>query len=198
MLSAPVTEASAVTDLSSCQLCGLHAHRTRVVPGFGNRNADIILIGEAPGAEENRRGLPFIGPAGRRLDALLERVGLARSELWLTNILHCRPPKNDIRAWPDAVLTCPDAWLNTEIQTVSPCVILVMGATAGARYLPGYSVSEMAGLQRVLPDGKIVVGSPHPSAALRSGGTWNKWDEMIYGSLKRVVELVKEGERCLR
>ncbi|KKN72496.1 hypothetical protein LCGC14_0410000 [marine sediment metagenome] len=180
-------------DMLSCTSCELHRTRTQVVPGHGNPNADIMGIAEAPGAEEDKQGLPLVGPAGKRLDVILERVPLDREEIFLTNVVKCRPPRNDLRAHPNALVTCPPLWLDAEIQEVNPKVIVAFGTIAGNLSFPGSRAYDMATLQRMLPDGRIVVGSVHPSHALRTGGTWNMQDQSILDSLRRAVTLVSEG-----
>jgi DNA polymerase len=150
-----------------------------------------MLVAEAPGKveEEHREPQPLVGPAGRRLNMILAKVPLDRAELWLSNVAKCRPPSNDLRPYPNTVILCPQLWLDGEIQIVQPAVILALGATAGARWFPGYQASEMADMQRVLPDGRVVCGAFHPSYGLRRGGDWNSIDESIRKSLLRAKEL---------
>ncbi len=182
-------------DLLSCTQCPLHETRKVVVPGHGNPHARIMLVAEAPGKveEEHREPQPLVGPAGRRLNMILERVPLDRASLWLTNTVKCKAPSNDLRPYPNTVILCPQLWLDKEIAEVKPLCIVTLGATSGARYFPGLRVMEMAELQRVLPDGTVVVGSPHPSYALRTGGEWNRIDESIRKSLLRAKEIVDES-----
>jgi DNA polymerase len=178
-------------DLLNCTQCPLYSTRKAVVPGHGDVHARIMLVAEAPGRveEEHQEPQPLVGPAGRRLDMILERVPLDRSLLYLSNVIKCRPPSNDLRPYPNTIILCPQLWLDGEIQTIKPAVILALGATAGARWFPGYQASEMADMQRVLPDGTCVVGSFHSSYALRRGGEWNSIDESIRQSLLRAKEL---------
>ncbi len=180
-------------DLLSCTQCPLHSTRKAVVPGHGNPHARIMLVAEAPGKveEEHREPQPLVGPAGRRLNMILERVPLDRASLWLTNTVKCKAPSNDLRPYPNTVILCPQLWLDGEIKTIKPTVIVSLGATAGARWFPGYTASEMAGMQRVLPDGTCVVGSFHPSHGLRRGGDWNTIDASIKRSLVRAKELIE-------
>lgn len=180
-------------DLLSCTQCPLHKTRKAVVPGHGNSHARIMLVAEAPGKveEEHREPQPLVGPAGGRLDMILERVPLDRAGLWLTNTIKCRPPKNDLRPYPNTMILCPQLWLDGEIAEVKPICIVTLGATAGARYFPGYQASEMADMQRVLPDGTCVVGAFHPSYGLRRGGDWNSIDESIRKSLLRAKEVAE-------
>ena len=180
----------ATPDLLTCTECPLHLTRKAVVPGHGNPNARIMLIAEAPGKVEEEKVEPLVGPAGQRLDRILAQVPLDRQDLYLSNVVKCKPPQNNLRPYPNTIVLCPQLWLDREIEHVKPAVICTLGATAGARYFPGLRAMEMAELQRVLPDGTIIVGSPHPSYALRTGGVWNKIDESIKQSLVRAKEVI--------
>lgn len=176
----------ALIEHLTCTSCALHETRNRVVPGHGNPKARIAFIGEGPGSEEDKVGEPFVGPAGRRLNLLLGRVGLRREEVWYDNTISCRPPGNDIRAHPNSVIVCPSLWLLPKLEQVGVRVIVAMGRTAGALYFPGKMAHELATLARFLPDGRVVVGSYHPSYALREG----PWvEESIVGSFRRAKEL---------
>jgi DNA polymerase len=173
----------------ACTSCRLHQTRRTVVPGHGDPNATIALVGEAPGVAEDATGEPFLGRAGQRLDQLLSDVGASRADLWVTNVIRCRPVGNAIRSYPDAVATCPGLWLATELASLTNLkVIVLMGATAGALFLPGLRAKELAQTARALPaapsNGKLVVGAYHPSYALREG----PWvSDSIRGSLRRAM-----------
>lgn len=169
----------------ACTSCRLHTTRKSVVPGHGNPEASIALVGEAPGAKEDREQLPFIGPAGERLDQLLADVGASRDALWVTNMIRCRPVGNAIRSYPDAVSTCPSLWLKPELAMLMNLkVIVLMGATAGSLFLSGLRAKELAQTARALPDGRIICGAYHPSYALREG----PWvSESIRESLRRAM-----------
>src|SRR3990167_2398464 len=108
-----------------------------------------MLVGEAPGADEDDQGVPFVGPAGRKLDSLLAQVGIARADLFVSNLVHCRPPDNDLRPYPSATFKCPPLWLEKEIEAVDPAVIVALGITAGTCFFPGIgSAHELAGTAR--------------------------------------------------
>ncbi|HEV2034503.1 MAG TPA: uracil-DNA glycosylase, partial [Candidatus Dormibacteraeota bacterium] len=94
MLSALEELTELHAEVRSCKNCGLHATRTQAVPGVGPCPADILIVGEAPGFNEDRQGEPFVGAAGKLLDTLLSRIGLSRSDVYITNVLKCRPPMN--------------------------------------------------------------------------------------------------------
>ena len=176
----------------ACQQCSLWMHRQQVVPGHGNPNADIAFVAEAPGVEEDRIGEPLVGPAGKRFNRQLAAAGLKREDCWLDNTVHCRPPDNDLRRYPDAQLRCPPLWLFPVLQQVKPRVIVALGRTAGALWLPGYDAHAIAELARHTGE-YIVVGALHPSYAQRLGGEWNDADDSIVRSIKRAVELLATG-----
>lgn len=115
-----------------CERCRLHQGRTQAVFGVGNRQAPLMLIGEAPGAEEDRRGEPFVGRAGKLLDEMLYAIGFSREAVYITNVIKCRPPKNrDPR--PDEVAAC-EPYLRRQLELVAPRLIVALGRVA-AQYL---------------------------------------------------------------
>lgn len=175
----------------ACEQCSLHQWRTQVVPGHGNPDADIAFVAEAPGVEEDRLGEPLVGPAGKRLDRHLTALGLTRDMVWLDNTVHCRPPDNDLRRFPDAQLRCPPLWLFPVLQQVRPKVIVAMGRTAGALWFPGMAAHELSRLARSTGE-YLVVGAYHPSAALRESGDWNALDDSIVASIRRAILLAEE------
>ena len=154
--------------VAECRLCQLHEGRTQTVFGVGDVNADWMLIGEAPGAEEDRRGEPFVGRAGKLLDAMLQAVGLARDEVFITNILKCRPPNNrDPR--PEEVLSCEN-YLVQQINTVKPRLILALGRVAAQNLLKSETpIGKMRGKRYHYGDPPVpVVVTYHPAYLLRS------------------------------
>ena len=162
-----------------CQRCDLAAGRTRTVFGVGDRGARCLVIGEAPGAEEDRRGEPFVGRAGQLLNAMLAAIGLAREQVFIANILKCRPPNNrDPR--PEEVLACR-GYLERQIELVAPGLILAVGRIS-AQNLLGVDtpIGRMRGKlhsygQRSIP----VVVTYHPAYLLRSPGEKRKaWDDL--------------------
>lgn len=119
--------------VAACTACGLHATRTQTVFGVGNRQADLMVIGEAPGAEEDRQGEPFVGRAGQLLNSMLRAVGLAREQVYIANVLKCRPPKNrDPR--PEEAMCCAP-YLKRQIALLQPRLILAVGRVAAQNLL---------------------------------------------------------------
>ena len=154
--------------VAGCRLCQLHEGRTQAVFGVGDVNADWMLIGEAPGAEEDRRGEPFVGRAGKLLDAMLQAVGLAREQVFIANILKCRPPNNrDPR--PEEVLACEN-YLEQQINTVKPRLILALGRVAAQNLLKAETpIGKMRGKRYHYGDPPVpVVVTYHPAYLLRA------------------------------
>lgn len=133
-----------LATLPSCKRCQLSQTRTRVVVGSGDTNARVMCIGEAPGRNEDEGGAPFIGAAGRVLDEFLQRAQLTRDEIYVTNVVKCRPPQNR-NPYDDEVRACKP-WLDAQIDATAPDVIVIFGAVA-ARALLGADLlmSELAG-----------------------------------------------------
>mgnify|MGYP001572486819 CR=1 FL=1 len=187
----------------SCTSCVLHTQgRTQVVPGHGSSDAKIAFVGEAPGADEDREGLPFIGKAGERFNQQLEAMGIKREDCWIDNRVKCRPPNNQLRAYPDAVVKCPQLWLMPTLASIRPHVVVTLGATAGDLWFPGIKATALSQLARavttdyvtgiVINDGQVirkwsyvVVGAFHPSFALRHGPFPNSVDSSIMASMAR-------------
>ena len=161
-------------EASGCTRCKLSQSRTQVVFGRGDATADLVVVGEAPGGEEDRRGLPFVGPAGKFLDLLLAATGFPRDSVYICNVLKCRPPNNrDPQA--DEVASCSE-WLHRQLELIQPKVLLAVGKFAG-QMLSGReaSISSLRGVvhsYRGIP----VVATYHPAYLLRSPGairgTW--------------------------
>ena len=154
--------------VAECRLCPLHENRTRTVFGVGDVNADLMLIGEAPGAEEDRRGEPFVGRAGKLLDAMLRSLDTSREQVFIANILKCRPPNNrDPR--PEEVTACSD-YLQQQISAVKPKLILALGRVAAQNLLRTETpIGKMRGQRYQYGDPPVpVVVTYHPAYLLRS------------------------------
>jgi uracil-DNA glycosylase len=156
-----------VTTMAGCPACPLALSRTRVVPGVFPRGARVLLVGEAPGADEDAAGLPFVGRSGRLLDQLLAEAGLARTDLAVCNVVKCRPPANRAPR-PAEVATCRP-WLDRQVQLVDPAVVVTLGATA-LRWALGRAAKLSEAHGRPHPFGeRLLVATYHPAAALRFG-----------------------------
>jgi DNA polymerase len=167
--------------VASCVLCDLHATRTNTVCGAGNRHADWMVIGEAPGADEDKQGEPFVGRAGELLTAMLQAIGLKREQVYITNILKCRPPQNrDPR--PDEVQCCLP-YLRRQIELVQPKVILAIGRVAAQNLVERDEPMKAMRGQRFEYDdtGIPVVVTYHPAYLLRSPGEKRKaWQDLQF------------------
>jgi len=150
-------------EAAVCTRCNLHYSRKLAVPGEGPPDAEILFIGEGPGFHENQQGRPFVGAAGRLLDELLEKIGLKRSEVFITNIVKCRPPSNRDPE-PQEIEACSD-YLDRQIQAINPKVIVTLGRFSMNRYLPNAKISEIHG-QAMNVKGRTIVAMYHPAAAL--------------------------------
>lgn len=150
-------------EIVACQRCPLARTRLKAVSGEGPANARIMFIGEAPGWHENQQGRPFVGPAGQFLDELLAAIGLKRSEVYITNIVKCRPPNNR-DPQPAEIEACRD-YLERQIAAICPRVIVTLGRYSLQHFLPGATISKVHGQPRTV-DGRVVVPMYHPAAAL--------------------------------
>jgi len=176
--------------VAGCTRCQLHQHRTQTVFGVGNRDADWMIIGEAPGAEEDRRGEPFVGRAGKLLDEMLRAVGLDRSTAFIANILKCRPPNNRDPSAGEAA-ACR-GYLERQIDMVNPRVILAVGRIAAQHLLHSDApVGRMRGRVHSLNNRQVpVVVTYHPAYLLRSPSQKRKvWDD-----LRLAMQTVKESQ----
>ena len=151
-----------------CTRCGLHATRTQTVFGVGRRDAALMVIGEAPGAEEDRQGEPFVGPAGQLLNAMLRAIKLRREDVYIANILKCRPPNNRDPK-PEEAATCTP-YLNRQIELLRPRVMLGLGRVAGQWLLQSeLSIGRLRGQVSQYGDAGVpLVVTYHPAYLLRS------------------------------
>ncbi len=147
----------------ACTACPLHRGRTHAVPGDGPSDALIMFIGEAPGFYEDQQGLPFVGAAGRFLNELLEKSGISRKQVFITNVIKCRPPGNRDPE-PDEVAACK-SYLDTQIEVISPRVVVTLGRHSMARAFPEEKISLIHGQPRTV-SGQVYFPMYHPAAAL--------------------------------
>jgi DNA polymerase len=135
-----------------------------LVPGEGNPDAGVVFVGEAPGASEDKLGRPFVGSAGKLLDALLEQAGLERGDVFITNVVKARPPKNRDPRADEVAHHLP--WLTAQLEVIAPRVIVPLGRHAMARFVEGVTITEAHGRPVEQDDGRLVVPWYHPAAAL--------------------------------
>lgn len=149
--------------VSTCIKCELHHSRSKGVPGEGPSGAEIMFIGEGPGFHENMQGRPFVGAAGDFLVELLAGIGLKREQVFITNVVKCRPPGNR-DPHPDELQACAP-YLERQMQIINPKVIVTLGRFSMARFIPNAKISEIHG-QPIRVKGMLVVPFYHPAAAL--------------------------------
>jgi DNA polymerase len=162
-MSASLELQQVATEVAGCTACKLHLSRKLAVPGEGPADSDILFIGEGPGFHENEQGRPFVGAAGAFLEELLASVGLSREQVFITNIVKCRPPGNRDPQGPE-IESCSE-YLERQIRAINPKIIVTLGRFSMARFLPNARISSIHGrAQR--SGGRTVVAMYHPAAAL--------------------------------
>ena len=150
-------------EVRVCQKCALAAGRKNAVPGEGPANAELLLIGEGPGFNEDQQGRPFIGASGQFLTELLLEAGYKREEVFIANVVKCRPPGNRDPA-PDEIAACAP-YLDRQIELINPKVIVTLGRFSMSRYFPGAKISAIHGQAKKIND-RTIVAMFHPAAAL--------------------------------
>jgi len=168
------TLADLAREVSICKKCALAQGRTRAVPGEGPENAALMFIGEGPGFHEDQQGRPFVGAAGQFLDELLQSIGLQRADVYITNVVKCRPPGNR-DPQPEEIAAC-QPYLDRQIALIKPQVIVTLGRYSMARAFPYEKISAIHGRPRKV--GEIVyVPMFHPAAALHQPSLRNTVEE---------------------
>lgn len=169
-----------------CTRCPLHEDRIRAVPGEGSPNADLMLIGEGPGFHEDKQARPFVGASGKFLEELLDDIGYKREEVFIANVVKCRPPGNR-DPQPDELNACKD-YLDRQIELVDPKVIVTLGRFSMYRYFPGASISKIHGQPKRV-DERLIVPMFHPAAALHQP----KWRPLIIEDFAKLPQFIKEA-----
>lgn len=172
-------------EVNVCEKCPLHQGRTNAVPGEGNPNADIMFIGEGPGFHEDRQGRPFVGASGQFLEQMLNGIGLKREDVFIANVVKCRPPGNrDPQA--DEIEACRD-YLDRQILLIDPKVIVTLGRFSMARYFPKARISRIHGQPKKVGN-RLVVPFYHPAAALHQGSL----RPVVEEDFKKLPELIEQ------
>lgn len=177
---------SLVAEVSRCTRCLLHRGRTKAVPGAGPENADIMFIGEAPGFHEDQQGLPFVGAAGSFLDELLESINLKRDQVYITNVIKCRPPGNR-DPLPEEVAACK-SYLDRQIELIQPKLVVTLGRFSMARAFPKARISHIHGQPRKI-SGVIYYPMYHPAAALHQPSL----RPIVEDDMRRIPELIAQA-----
>ncbi|MBC7263858.1 MAG: uracil-DNA glycosylase [Chloroflexi bacterium] len=150
-------------EIAACQKCGLAKGRTHTVPGEGPKNATLMFIGEAPGFHEDRQGRPFVGAAGEFLEELLSSIGLRREEVYICNVIKCRPPNNRDPLFTEIEACRP--YLDRQIELINPRVIITLGRFSMARFFPQSNISKIHGQPKKVGN-RVIIPVYHPAAAL--------------------------------
>ena len=177
-----------VEEITSCTLCSLSEKRTNAVPGEGSLTADIFFIGEGPGFYEDRDGRPFVGPSGKFLDELLASIGLRRQDVYITNMVKCRPPNNR-DPLPGEIRAC-QPYLDRQLDLISPKIVVTLGRYSFNKLFPGESISKARGKPRRWND-ITVYPMYHPAAALHNPAL----RPVIESDFGRLPSLVEEAAR---
>jgi uracil-DNA glycosylase family 4 len=178
-------------QIAVCEKCILHKSRVKAVPGDGPEKADIMFIGEAPGFHENQRGLPFVGAAGKFLDDLLEKIGLRREDVFITNVVKCRPPGNR-DPQPSEIEACR-RYLDWQIKLIQPKMIITLGRFSMARYFPNVKISQIHGKPRKM-EGVIYYPMYHPAAALHQPSLRRTVEEDVLKIPELLVQIDEMAE----
>lgn len=173
-------------QVSVCTRCALQHSRKHAVPGEGPANAEIMFIGEGPGFHENEQGRPFVGAAGKVLDDLLAKIDLKRSDVFIGNVVKCRPPGNR-DPMPEELAACSE-YLERQIQAINPKVVVTLGRYSLAHFMPNVKISAVHGQARQVK-GRLVVAMYHPAAGLHQRSLMST----IEDDFKRIPELIAKA-----
>lgn len=177
-------------EVAACTRCALHASRKMAVPGEGPADAEIMCIGEGPGFHENEKGRPFVGAAGKFLEELLGAAGLKRGEVWIGNVVKCRPPGNR-DPLPDELSMCNE-YLERQIKAINPSIIITLGRFSMAKFLPGAKISSVHGQLKKI-GGLYVIPMFHPAAALHQASL----KPAILADFAKLPQMLDEARRGL-
>ena len=180
--------------IALCHLCEIAKYRCKVVPGEGAENADVMFIGEAPGWHEDQQGRPFVGPAGQFLEQLLASIGLKREQVYIANVIKCRPTGNR-DPLPVEMQNCRK-WLERQIEIIHPKMIVTLGRYSMAMFFPGKSISKIHGTAQ-RRDSVLYYAMYHPAAALHQQSLRRTIEEdmLKIPSLLAQVETMTEVEQ---
>lgn len=169
----------------SCTKCSLSRSRINAVPGKGNPKAEIVFIGEAPGRNEDLKGEPFVGAAGKILSDALDSVGLSRDDVFITNVVKCRPPNNRVPLQEEKD-TC-SKYLSVELDIIKPKIICIMGNTAYGSILGGNSITKNRG-KIIEKNGQLYFLTIHPAAAIYN----QELKSILKNDMEKLIEIVDQ------
>ncbi len=174
-------------EIALCRQCEIAKNRTKVVPGEGAEDAGLLFIGEAPGWHEDQQGRPFVGPAGQYLDELLTSINLKRQQVYIANVIKCRPPQNR-DPLPVEISNCRK-WLDRQIELIRPRIIVTLGRYSMARFFPGKTISKIHGTAEKRED-ILYYAMYHPAAALHQ----HSLRQTIEADMIRIPSLLAQVE----
>ena len=189
-MTAEETLTQIAKEVTVCTNCNLHRSRKKAVPGEGPAHAEIMFIGEGPGFHENEQGRPFVGAAGKFLDQLLAQAGVTRADVWIGNVVKCRPPENR-DPLPEELSAC-NVYLERQIEAINPSIIVTLGRYSMNKFFPGAKISAVHGQMRKV-GGRYVIAMFHPAAALHQAAL----KPAILADFGRLPELLKEARAGL-
>jgi len=189
-MSAEEILAQVAKEVAVCEKCALYHSRKKSVPGEGPVNSEIMFIGEGPGFYENEQGRPFVGAAGQFLDQLLAQAGLKRSEVWIGNVVKCRPPDNR-DPLPGELAAC-DVYLERQIKAINPSIIITLGRYSMGKFMPGVKISTVHGQMRKVGE-RYVIAMFHPAAALHQASL----KPAILADFAKLPELLEQARKGL-
>jgi uracil-DNA glycosylase family 4 len=177
-------------EVSVCEKCVLHESRKKSVPGDGPADAEIMFIGEGPGFHENEQGHPFVGASGKFLDQLLTQARVTRADVFIANVVKCRPPGNR-DPLPDELAAC-DLYLEAQIKAINPSIIVTLGRFSMNKFFPGAKISAVHGQMQKIGE-RFVIPMFHPAAALHQSAL----KPSILGDFAKLPEQLKEARAAL-
>jgi uracil-DNA glycosylase family 4 len=178
-------------DVNGCQRCALAQGRTHAVPGEGNGNAVVMFVGEGPGKDEDRQGRPFVGRSGKFLTQMLDQIGIDRKDVYITNVVKCRPPNN--RDPEGAELAACDDYLTRQVEIVNPRIIVTLGRYSMRRWFDTGTITKIHGKISNIGHGRVAMAMFHPAAALRNP-TWRIAFEQDLATLPGLIERAKNAD----
>lgn len=199
MMTSQESLAQIASEVSACAHCALHKTRTQSVPGEGPENAEIMCIGEGPGFNEDQQGRPFVGQSGKFLGELLALAGLKREQVWIGNVVKCRPPNNR-DPLPEELLAC-NAFLERQMAALEPKIIITLGRFSMGKFMPMAKISAVHGQMRKIGD-RFVIPMFHPAAALHNPtylplikADFARLPELLEAARKSLTPALSQGER---
>lgn len=187
-MSAEETLKQIAGEVAVCTNCILHKSRKKSVPGEGPATSGIMFIGEGPGMNENEQGRPFVGAAGNFLNQLLAQAGLKREEVWIGNVVKCRPPDNR-DPLPEELAAC-NAYLERQIEAIKPRIIVTLGRFSMGKFMPGAKISAIHGQMRKIGN-RFVIAMYHPAAALHQPALM-KTIMLDFSKLPQLLEVARK------